>query len=190
MVTSIGQLRALAKMNLCDRCFTTYTEIIEPTVKNYLFSPLEEWRRAESSIFQITMRLAGAYKTQVSVYNIDENKFDNVAHLVDKDKYLEIKCWSFKRRIDYLHKQGFLGDASHLFFDEARKVRNKIHADFTESSEKDLDMLSVAGGLASQFLFAVVPPTKDDISAAIKSRAETLAKNLLTYYGITKPEPK
>ena len=189
MVTPIGQLRALAKMNLCDRCFTTYIEIIEPTVKNYLFSSLEEWRRAESSIFQITMRLAGAYKTQVNVFNIDESNFENLANLVDKDKYIEIKRWSLKRRIDYLHTQGFLGDASHLFLDEARKVRNKIHTDFSEFSEKDLDMLSVASDLASQFLFAVVPPTKDDISASIKSNAETRAKNLLTFYGITKPEP-
>ena len=189
-MTTIEQLRKIAELNLCERCFVTYKEIIEPTVRNYLFSPLEEWRRAESNISQITLRIARAYKTEITVYNIDVSNFDSVAHLVDKNKYLEINGWSFKRKIDYLHKQGFLGDASHLFLDEARKVRNKIHKEFIEFSGKDLEMMTVADGLANQFLFAVLVPIKEDISATIKSNAETLAKNLLVVYGITKPEPK
>jgi hypothetical protein len=113
-----------------------------------------------------------------------------MAHLVDKDKYFEIKRLGFKRRIDYLHKQGILGDASQLFLDEARKVRNKIHTEFSEFSEKDLAMLNMASVLTSNFYFSMLAPKTDAISTTISSNAEKLAKELCCAFGISASKAK
>jgi hypothetical protein len=109
----VDNLRKLAELNLCERCFKMYKAIIEPTIKKWLFTPLDEWRRAESYILQTTMRVAGAYKTSVNVIYIKEEELASQAELIDVETFRKIMHWSFKRRIDYLHKIGRL--SSHFF---------------------------------------------------------------------------
>jgi hypothetical protein len=187
-LTTIEGLRRFAELNLCPTCFRKYKSLIEPTVKSYLFNPLCDWRRAESYICQVAMRTAGAYKTDINVIPGSNDKKDlnnEFSKFVDEAVYKKVKHWSFKKRIEYLHEQNIIGDSGYTFLEHAKNVRNKIHDDLAEFSQEDLTLLEMASVIASQYFYATVSGTNNDLSKSIKSNAEVLAKELTIKFGLS-----
>lgn len=52
-------LRKVAELNLCDSCFNRYKALIEPSIKDLLFNPMEDWREVESDITLMVMVIEG-----------------------------------------------------------------------------------------------------------------------------------
>lgn len=53
---TIKDLRKLAELNFCDRCFQEYKALIEPTIEGWLLVPLADWRQIDSEITQMVMK--------------------------------------------------------------------------------------------------------------------------------------
>jgi hypothetical protein len=185
-LTTIDGLRKLAELNLCPKCFQKYKMLIEPTVSNYLIAPLQEWRRAEMYITQVTMRMAGAYTSDISVIpsTTDSEDMGDFSNLVNEKTYRKVKRWSFKNKIDYLYEKGFLDEASYSFLIHAKNIRNRIHDEFAQFSKNDLMMLERAQVLASQFFYVTITSNDAKISESIKENAELIAKELLNNFNL------
>jgi hypothetical protein len=180
-MTTLQQLRKLAELNFCSDCFQKYIALIEPTIKEWVSKPLSDWREAETWITQLTMRAKGAFKrNDEGILSLNEDEFEAYPDLVDAKKYRKVKKWNLKRKLDYLHKQGVLGDCSYKFLDAIRKIRNRtIHEELTEFSDQDLAMFHMANVIASQLFFIDLPTLPEDIISNIKVNVEKTALQLL-----------
>lgn len=176
---SLKNLRKIAELNLCEDCYEKYKALLEPTIEKWLFNPLRDWRDVESCITRMVMKSKGVFKSDLIFISIDEdsNKFANE---VDVKTFREIKKWAFKRKIDYLKKEGILGDSSYNFLDRVRKIRNRIHELFNEFSEQDLALFSLAREVTFQIYNATMFNLGDAMSKNIKSNAEKVAKHWLS----------
>jgi len=176
---TIQDLRKLAELNLCSDCFLKYKALIEPNVKQWLFKPLSDWRTVESYVTQMVMKIKGVFKGELIFISLDEGDDEKYADEVDAKAFRKIKKWSFKRKIDFLHKNGILQDSSHRFLDKVREVRNTIHDEFVELSEKDLTLFYMASAITSQIYMATMYSPKMNISPNLISNAEKIAEQLL-----------
>lgn len=181
MVT-LGYLRSLAELNLCENCFQKYKALIEPTIKNWLAKPLSDWRQAESYVTQMAMKTKGVFKGKNWVISFNKGEEEKVADYVDVKAFREVEKWGFKRKIDYLHKKGILQDSAYRLMDMARVVRNTIHEEplIAELSEQDYALFSVASAITSQIWSALMIDWGEDISSNIRSNAEKVAEQWLS----------
>ena len=172
---TIQDLRKLAELNLCDECFLKYKALIEPNIREWLIKPLSDWRTVESHITQMVMKINGVFKGDSNFIALDEGDDEKFADEVDAEAFRRIKKWSFKRKIDFLNKKGILQDASHRLLDGVRKVRNTIHEEYFELSERDLTLFYVASAIASQIYMVTMFPMAR-ISQNYISNAEKTAE--------------
>jgi len=124
---TLEELRAFAKLNMDEKCFKTYLQLIEPNIKQIIRKYFGGWNSIESDITQIIMRVNGVYKTSTSfIFDVgdDRNKFIDS---VDLEKYKKFEKFTFKRKIDFLLKNKTIGKNTHKLLDFLRKKRNKIH---------------------------------------------------------------
>ncbi|MFZ3169653.1 MAG: hypothetical protein WA130_18720 [Candidatus Methanoperedens sp.] len=86
MVT-IEYLNETAKINLCPTCFEIYKASIEPSIKDLLFNPIDDWRDVESNITQMVL-MTGMY-----LFSWDEIPGnDNVIYIKFLRKNFGIDC--------------------------------------------------------------------------------------------------
>lgn len=178
----LEMLRKTAELNLCQKCYEKYVAIIEPSIKPLIFMPLRDWRTVESNITQIVMKHKEVFKTDLFVVSLDEDSNNVFSDAVDLAVFHEIKKWSFKRKIDYLHKERVLQNTSYNLINEARKIRNKIHDDLYEFSEQDLALLNQASIVTSQIHVAKVWGIREDISIKMIINAEKYAEKILARF--------
>jgi len=181
---SIEDLKYLAKLNLCEECYSKYTAMIEPSIKHWWsLEPLIYWREIESCITQIVMKHKGVFKGEIIFISIDEDMDEKFAEKVDVKAFIDIKRWKFIRKINYLKKQGILQNSSYKLLNKVRKIRNVfIHNQFTEIPEKDLDLFSCASTLTNYLWNATMINWSEKQSADLKSIAEKFAEQLLLIY--------
>ncbi len=165
-------------MNLCSECFLKYKALIEPNVKEWLFKPLSDWRTVESYVTQMVMKNKGVFKGESIFISLDEGDDEKYADAVDAKAFRKIKKWSFKQKIDFLHNKGILPDATHKFLDAVREVRNTIHDEFSELSEKDLALFYMASAITSQIYMATMYPMAK-VTSDFVANAEKVAEHWL-----------
>ncbi|UCE16180.1 MAG: hypothetical protein JSV12_00740 [Candidatus Bathyarchaeota archaeon] len=177
---SLKRLRKIAELNLCENCYEKYKAILEPSIKQWLFQPLPDWRAVESYITQMVMKLEGVFKTDVIFISLDEDSNEKYANEVDVEAFQKIKYgWSLRDKIKYLKKMGILHDFSYNLLDRVREIRNRIHDEFYEFSENDLILFHWARTITSQIHWATMFPLNKETSENVRSNAEKLAEQLL-----------
>jgi hypothetical protein len=192
-LTTIENLRKNAELNLCPDYFKKYRAIIEPSIINYLAQPLDDFRQAESQITQIVMKTKGVFRGDIWVLSMDEGDEKKVEDDIDVNAFKEIVKWTFKRKIDYLHKNGILQDSSYNILDKAREARNKIHTDpiVARLSIEDYTLFSMANGIASQIYTAFRFDRGEEETANLLSKTEKVAEQWITaYHCKDKHEPR
>lgn len=178
---SIKKLRKIAELNLCENCYGTYKAILEPTIKQWLFKPLNDWRQVESDITQMVMKLKGVFKTDKIFLSLDEDSNEKYANEVDVKTFRKISYgWGFKKKIQYLKKKGVLQDSSYNLLYRVNQIRNRIHDPFKEFSEQDFALFYWASAITRQIHSATVFSKLEHISENLKSNAENLAQQLLS----------
>lgn len=179
-MNKIKELRNLAELNFCERCFQYYRALIEPSIKEFLAKPLNDWLWVENQITQMAMKQKGVFRTkEIIIPNKgEEEKF---ANQIDAEKFRETNRWSFKKKIDYLHAEGILQDFSYKVLDKARHARNKIHGEpiLTELTEQDYALFSVANAIVSQLWRPTLFEDKAEIDSFLKNNAEKIAELFL-----------
>ena len=176
---TIQDLRKVAELNLCNDCFLKYKAVIEPTIKQWLFKPLSDWRVVESYATQMAMKIKGVFKGQLIFLSLDEGDDEKYADEVDAKAFRKIKKWNLKQKIDFLHKNGVLQDSSYRFLNKVREVRNRIHDEFAELSEQDFTLFYMASAITSQIYMATMHNLGENTSTNLKSNAEKVAEQLL-----------
>ena len=177
---TIEDLTQIAKLNLCESCFQKYKMLIEPTMRDWLSKPLDDWRKVESQVTQMVMKTKEVFKSDTIFISLDEGSNNKYSDEVDVNAFQKIKKMSFKQKINYLHQKGILQDSSYKFLDEAREVRNRIHDEFAHFSEQDLNLFYIASVVTSQIWIATMSEMREDISTTLKSNAEKVAKQNLS----------
>ncbi len=71
-MNTIEDLGNVAELNLCKSCFQKYKMIIEPTIRDWLSKPLEDWRDIESDINEMVMITKGVFKDEIKFLYIAE----------------------------------------------------------------------------------------------------------------------
>jgi hypothetical protein len=185
-MAKIQQLRSLAELNFCERCFEYYKALIEPSIKALLAKPLNDWVWVEDQITQMVMKSEGVFKTEEIIIP-DKGEEEKYANQIDVKRFREIYSnrWGFKRKIDYLHEKGILQESSYKLLDKARKARNKIHGEpfLTELTEQDYALFSVANKIVSQLWRVVLFKGNEEFNSAVKSNAEKVAEWALSKIG-------
>jgi len=175
----IERLRKFAELNLCKDCYQKYLALIEPSIERWLFKPLGDWRNVESYVTRMVMKHFGVFKSDAIYVSLAEDAEKKYGDKVDVKAFRKIEKWGFKKKIEYLHKHGVLGDSSYDFLYIVSDIRNKIHDWFQEFSQQDLALFSWASAITSQMHSATTMNWPSEISANIKSNAEKTAEWLL-----------
>ena len=173
MMMTIEQLRKLAELNLCESCYKKYTILLEPQIKEWLSEPIGDWRQVETNINDIMMKAKGfVRKTDSATLSLDrEAFFEEMA----KDR------WSFKRKIDSLHRQGVIKESVHDFLDKVRVIRNKIHGQ-NKFSKQDYSLFRQAKELTNAMVMPILFDLEDDVHQRLLARIENHAKQLLSRF--------
>ena len=180
---SLKRLRIIAELNLCENCYKNYKAMLEPTIKKWLLNPLTEWANVESNITQMVMKLKGVFKTDVIFLTLDDNSDEKYDDEVDVKTFQEIKRhWGFKRKIKYLRDEGVLGDSSYSLLFRLSNIRNKIHEEFSEFSEQDLNLFRRAHTITYQIHHATMFKPPEGISERLKPTAEKSAEQMLSKF--------
>lgn len=140
---TIDDIRQLAKSNLTPECYETYLTIIHPNIKTIITNYLRNWQNVELYVTLTVMRHMGIFKTSLSFHSIDDDAEEKYGDKLDVAKFRDVKTWWLKKKIDYLRKEGVLGENSFKLLDALRKKRNKIHEPGMVFSEKDLQEFSI-----------------------------------------------
>jgi hypothetical protein len=72
---TIEDLRKFAKLNLSPSCFRNYEMFIEPTIKEWLFNPIDDWREVESNITQMVMITEKVFKGNMHILYYKEGSY-------------------------------------------------------------------------------------------------------------------
>ena len=100
------------------------------------------------------MKNKGVFKGDIIVISL--GKEDNeAAKMVDIKAFKEIKRWTFKRKIDYLHNTGILQDSSYTLLNKARETRNRLH-DLIAFTEEDYTLFRLAYIITNQIWHATM----------------------------------
>jgi len=154
--------------------------MLEPTIKRWLLNPLSDWANVESNITQMVMKLKGVFKTDVIVLSLDDDSNEKHADEVEVKIFQEIRHWGFKEKIGYLKDKGVLGESSYTFLYKLSNIRNKIHEEFSEFSEQDLNLFRWADAITFHIHRATMFEAPEGISESLKSGAEKVAEQLLS----------
>ena len=177
---TVKHIRKLAELNLCNRCFQVYKQLLEPNIQSAILSlrsvPLADWIQTELEITQIIMKNKGIFKGDIIVISLGKNE-DEATDIVDVKAFKEIKKWAFKRKIDYLHNTGVLQNSSYELLNKARKTRNRLH-DLIAFTEQDYILFRLTYIITNQIWNATIVNQKD-ISVWLKTDAEEKAKQWL-----------
>lgn len=150
---TIEGLRKLAELNFDPECYKKYLCLIEPGIKSIMENYFSGWKDLESFVTQMVMKHKGIFKTEFIVISLDS---EDEEQYVDVEAFNKIKNWKFKHKINYLHKNGLLGDSSYKLLDLLREKRNKIHEPNVNFSEQDLAEFSYASSIIHQILIPMV----------------------------------
>jgi len=183
-MTSIEDLRGLAKLNLCEECYKKYTAIIEPNIRPWMsLEPSIYCRNVDFFITLMVMKLEGVF-SGYTFLTIDEDMDEKNAQGVNIKAFRNIKRnWSLSRKIDYLKEHGILKASSHKLLHKARKIRNIFsHDPFINIPEKDLELLECASTLTDRLWSATEFSEKN--SVYMLSNAEKYAELLLSTYNM------
>jgi len=177
---SIEELREFAKLNMDEKCFKTYCQLIEPNIKQIIRNYFGGWNSIESDITQIIMRVNGVYKTSTSViFDVgdDRNKF---LDSVDLEKYKKFEKLTFKRKIDFLLKKKTIGKNTHKLLDFLRKKRNKIHNFDGYLSDEDRRWFAVGLSVIVDVYYAVASSNlKSNERGGLSGNAEKIATRIM-----------
>lgn len=146
-IPTIASLRAMAELNFSPECYKKYLALIEPGIKSIIENYFSAWKNIESTITQTVMRHKGVFKTSTSVISNNPDEIEKYSHLLDVETFKEITKWSLKKKIDYLHKNGVMGDSTYKLFDLLREKRNTIHDPEIKFSEEDLTIFAYASSI-------------------------------------------
>jgi hypothetical protein len=178
MIT-IEDLRRMAELNLCENCFKNYKMLIEPTIRDWLSNPLSDWSEVELHITQMVMKTKGFFKGKLIFNSLDEDSNEKLSDKIDVKDFKATKKWSFKWKIDYLHKKGILNISSYKVLDTAREARNKIHDPYAPYSEHDRTLFHIANVITNQIWCATIIEMGEDTSNNLKSEAEKMSEQYL-----------
>lgn len=158
-----------------------YEQLLEPNIQSAILAlrsvPLADWIQTELEITQIIMKNKGVFKGDIIVISLGKNE-NEAANLVDVKAFNEIKKWTFKRKIDYLHSTGVLQDSSYELLNKARETRNRLH-DLIAFSEEDYALFRLTYIITNQIWHATMIERQKDISIRLKTDAEKYAKQWL-----------
>ena len=159
-IPTIANLRKLAELNFGPECYKKYLALIEPGIKSIIENYFSAWKNIESTITQMVMRHKGVFKTNTSIISTNLDEIEKYSHLLDVETFKEITKWKLGQKIDYLHKNGVMGDSTYKLFDLLREKRNTIHDPEVKFSEEDLAIFAYASSIAF-FLNVEVLGSKD-----------------------------
>jgi len=173
----LEKLRKTAESNLCKNCYHKYLALIHPEVEYLLSEPIIDCRLVEANINGMVMKAKGFYKkTKSTVITPDTEAFN---------KKMKKERWGFKRKIDFLQKQGIIKESLHGFLDRINKIRNRVHKERTEFSKQDYDLFREAKGLTDAILWFILFDLKDDIWKNVSANVENRAKLLLEKFQLS-----
>jgi hypothetical protein len=125
----VDRLRRIAESNLCKDCYEKYKALIEPSIKSLVASPLAGWPETEVFLTAIIWRDAEAYDygERTTLLDFDFDEVNSLPEKTNRELIVEIKKWSFGKKLNYLKKRKIIGVNTYQLFEEGRKTRNKIH---------------------------------------------------------------
>lgn len=182
---SVRRLRKIAELNLCEKCYIKYMQLLEPTVNSLQLSEaLRDWKDIEHNITQMVRKLRGVFKVSdpllVSI-DADEELPEFLSGKVDVEAFRKIGRWGFERKIRYLHKHGILQEHSYKLTNRVREIRNKLLHDYGyRFTEDELNLISQTRAIVSMINWAVMVLSKEDTVEAYKVNAEKAAEELLS----------
>jgi len=176
---SIEELRGFAKLNMDEKCFKIYLQLIEPNIKQIIRNYFGGWNLIESYITQIIMRVNGVYKTSTSViFDVgdDRNKF---LDLVDLKKYKKFEKFTFKRKINFLLKNKTIGENTYKLLDLLREKRNKIHDYDGYISDEDRRGFAVGVSVLSGVYFSISRSNLEPKQNGLRENTEKMALQIM-----------
>jgi len=182
----VDDLRKMAELNLCKKCYQAYIHLLEPSIaveiKSLRFSPLSDLRATESNITFMVMKHKGVFKGGNVFIDIPEESYDMVSNEVDIGAYRRIKRRKFKHKIDYLHKQGILGENTHKLLEKIRLIRNPtIHDAYQDFTEQDLALFRWSYHITSQLFLSMRFGSPEELVGNIRVNAEKQSEKLLSW---------
>lgn len=166
------KLKKMAELNFCEKCYQKYLDLIHGEVECLLSEPIYDWRQVEANINNMMMKAKGFYKkTNSTVITPDREAFD---------KEMREQKWGFKRKINFLQKQGIIKESLHAFLDRISKIRHRVHKERTKFSEQDYDLFREAKALTDAIVWLILFDLKDDILKRLLTNVEKRAKQVLS----------
>ncbi len=103
IMNTIENLRSFAKLNMSPSCFRKYEMFIEPTIKDWLFNPIDDWREVESNITQMVMIAKKVFKDKINFLSLDEGSYLFRWHKIPvRDNWRLIKFLEQNYSIDWV----------------------------------------------------------------------------------------
>jgi hypothetical protein len=180
----VEDLRKKAELHLCDDCYREYESMLEPTIKDLILRPMQNWRAIELYLEILVMKCEGVFKDEtIIIMSFGEKSNKSFEELFHKEDYRKIKFWNTKKKIDYLHDRKVIGEYTYRLLDRARKIRNRIHDAFDHYSEQDLELIDNTSKILenifwSEYLYS----NKKDILNLVCTNAEKHSRQLLEAY--------
>jgi len=175
------KLKKSAERNFCEKCYQKYLALIHSEVEYLLSEPISDWRLVEANINGMVMKAKGFYKkTNSTVITPDTEAFN---------EEMRKERWGFKRKIDFLQKQGIIKESLHGFLDRINKIRNRVHKERTEFSKQDYVLFREAKALTDAILWFILFDLKDDRWKNVLANVEKRAKQVLSKLN-SKPDTK
>ncbi len=144
MTTSVENLREFAKLNMDEKCFQKYIQLIEPGIKDLIKNYFGGWPSIESTVLQIIMRVNEVYKTPTSVIFDEDEDRTKYSDTVDLTKYKKFDHFSFKEKIDSLREDKIIGENTYKVLDHLRLKRNKrIHGFEPQFTDEDRELFEL-----------------------------------------------
>ncbi|MFA5363852.1 MAG: hypothetical protein WC325_01555 [Candidatus Bathyarchaeia archaeon] len=164
----IEKLRGLARLNFCEKCYSTYLQLFEGEIEQLLFEPLVDWKETEINIDRMWIKAKGFYTiVNSTVFSPNKTAFQKAkdTKLIDKLKFLREK--------------GILFENTFKFLDQVSKRRNKIHPQYFEQnyfSKQDYRMFQLAKTLTNMIIFPIIYDLKSDEWISTFENVENIAK--------------
>ena len=176
MPPNLEQLRRLAKEYFCPHCYEKYEKELEPKIQILLASPLADWRKIEMEVTHLVMKTNGIFQSKKTIDNFLDGNDEVDFRIINLKTYRETKKWSFKRKIDYLYKEGILQVYSYMVLDEAREIRNRMHDFNSYFSERHYLYFNIIRKVVGSLWTSLVTGKDEQSTMWLRDAAETIAR--------------
>ncbi|NOJ27662.1 MAG: hypothetical protein DA330_06595 [Nitrososphaera sp.] len=166
MVTTLENIRNLAKLNLKDDCFQVYLAIIEPNIKSMMESYFKDWQGIEVYVRLLYLIYNGVYRKIPGPYIVDIEKGETPEmfreNITDMTLFKKLYWRSFSRMLRELYEEKAIGPNLYELLSILNRRRNQIHRYGIGLTDYDRLNFHTANSLLFYFVFMTYPHIDKD----------------------------